>query len=1139
MFQKDRKEAGYISESCEIAKAFEMVKGRSIKDRDGDFDENFDFSEVDEGINKKHDFSKFDDDLEIIDAKYYIEKPCKTDTRVISNSKDKLEIPGVSIGRRRSKSVKRKPTKAQNFVATRKHKSDSSLTSTAENRRRDRTKGKQLESVMESETESHQLAQQLEKCANSPPTKKKKQRRKSKKERTKSYISNKTLSTTNLTTLSQTRTTEKAGFTTDTTTDGRYGTEHDVGTSIMTSENYMTGLTTDTTETTYDSRLAASNTHTETCTDTMTTETYTQTDTETDTATQTEPEYTDATTDTECLTESYRYNPGNGFESNNSSQFVTQYTSPSNKPTTGESHTVTEQSYTDDTSYRTPPSERTYTKEYSSLTRSSRQSDQTECTEITQTASQDSTVLKKYSTNEDDTEVSIRVSDESHRYTDENSMYSGTARTHVTNERSGYDSQTFTEQQSGHRTYSEHTKSYRDSQQYTDQYTRSKSNDLTPSMEKSYDGPSRRYSSEMEPSQMSYRTESENVKYSDDPSKYTDTQRTEESYRSDDQGTDRTAEYSNNRTYQSDAQHTGEYSNYRSGHSDDQITDRTITHRTEESYRSDDQGTDRTMEYSNSRSYRSDDQHTDRTVEYSKSYRSSNPQSKSYRSNQPSQSYQSSHRHSNGTYRGGATESDRSKDSKTTDQTQSYQSSHRKSNGTYRGGTTESDIRSSGKTKSYQSKRSYTDSNRSGNKYSDQQQYLSPSYRSDRTRSHSDRSSRSARTETNRTLSDSQCSEQYSNRTKTYSKTQSSKRPSYNQSEYRTPESYQSKQPYSGTEDSRLESIPTIKYSDYSDDVIRTPSNRISDRDLSDPISKPFSEDESKDKPASICPRSTSFHDTRSKFSPNAQPRASMPSQDLSRTVSHGGQRYRSGVYPASVPKKSSKHVSQTFRDELEEMLSDNPSRYSSVAATPKRHATNMSSVKPASHITGIPPDTKKSSTTSAYKRRRVPRSPPDSKLSYAELRDKFKQNGPLAPRKTSIGGRTPAGSRVGLYMNKPGAIKSKSSHDSRTTAGIPSIPVQSNSFHQGQTKSYIFSSFDQNTSVFTSNEKIVSGNSDTDRLSTLNSQNNVDSSPYSSSMKTSSMSNQNNNSSYSTSDNRATRRRTTTGSKRSSMVDT
>ena len=41
MFQKDQKEAGYISESCEIAKAFEMVKGRSIKDRDCDFDETF------------------------------------------------------------------------------------------------------------------------------------------------------------------------------------------------------------------------------------------------------------------------------------------------------------------------------------------------------------------------------------------------------------------------------------------------------------------------------------------------------------------------------------------------------------------------------------------------------------------------------------------------------------------------------------------------------------------------------------------------------------------------------------------------------------------------------------------------------------------------------------------------------------------------------------------------------------------------------------------------------------------------------------------------------------------------------------------------------------------------------------------
>lgn len=38
IFKKDQKEAGYISEGCEIAKVFQKVKGRSIKERDVDVD---------------------------------------------------------------------------------------------------------------------------------------------------------------------------------------------------------------------------------------------------------------------------------------------------------------------------------------------------------------------------------------------------------------------------------------------------------------------------------------------------------------------------------------------------------------------------------------------------------------------------------------------------------------------------------------------------------------------------------------------------------------------------------------------------------------------------------------------------------------------------------------------------------------------------------------------------------------------------------------------------------------------------------------------------------------------------------------------------------------------------------------------
>jgi hypothetical protein len=46
IFKKDQKEAGYISEGCEIAMVFQKVKGRSIKERDVDVDS------IPEGNNK-------------------------------------------------------------------------------------------------------------------------------------------------------------------------------------------------------------------------------------------------------------------------------------------------------------------------------------------------------------------------------------------------------------------------------------------------------------------------------------------------------------------------------------------------------------------------------------------------------------------------------------------------------------------------------------------------------------------------------------------------------------------------------------------------------------------------------------------------------------------------------------------------------------------------------------------------------------------------------------------------------------------------------------------------------------------------------------------------------------------------------
>ena len=74
MFQKEQKEAGYISESCEIAKAFELVKGRSIKDRDCDFDETFDFTgEREKMKNEELQKTALENDILIIDEKDWIQ----------------------------------------------------------------------------------------------------------------------------------------------------------------------------------------------------------------------------------------------------------------------------------------------------------------------------------------------------------------------------------------------------------------------------------------------------------------------------------------------------------------------------------------------------------------------------------------------------------------------------------------------------------------------------------------------------------------------------------------------------------------------------------------------------------------------------------------------------------------------------------------------------------------------------------------------------------------------------------------------------------------------------------------------------------------------------------------------------------
>ncbi|CAG5094386.1 Oidioi.mRNA.OKI2018_I69.XSR.g13509.t2.cds [Oikopleura dioica] len=301
IFKKDQKEAGYISESCEIAKAFEKVKGRSIKERDVDVDS----IPEEEG----------NDDVVMDSA------PC-SDVQMIVEKETKKETSKKKTSKHANKNIAEKVKNAKKWLA--KAKSDSLLVTDSESeyRRRNREKGKMLP--------------RMEDLSEVEGVKPKVQRRKSVKERNKKASKNSNSSLTNsATTQSQTRTLLKTKkndtsadihtsvldsttgkTTTDPTTLSTHGTT-DTGTTRTTSwtgndQSFFSGTETGTgTKTGTTLTITASTTMTSSRTDLMTsssmtrtTETFTQTETETETEATTQRSR-DETSETETRTHSF------------------------------------------------------------------------------------------------------------------------------------------------------------------------------------------------------------------------------------------------------------------------------------------------------------------------------------------------------------------------------------------------------------------------------------------------------------------------------------------------------------------------------------------------------------------------------------------------------------------------------------------------------------------------------------------------------------------------------------------------------------------------------------------------------------------------------------------------------------------
>ena len=152
MYKKDI-DPGYISESCEIAKAFERVKGKSIKDRDMDDIEEIPFEPAGGATAGPTGF---------LPVKTTNVADCPTHDEVRDSVFDSAvdTVPGATGGthkrkvrRRRSKMISESSTKERSKrKSMRKHKSDSSISLAHESSRRSHEKST-LESLLESESE--------------------------------------------------------------------------------------------------------------------------------------------------------------------------------------------------------------------------------------------------------------------------------------------------------------------------------------------------------------------------------------------------------------------------------------------------------------------------------------------------------------------------------------------------------------------------------------------------------------------------------------------------------------------------------------------------------------------------------------------------------------------------------------------------------------------------------------------------------------------------------------------------------------------------------------------------------------------------------------------------------------------------
>ena len=710
-----------------------------------------------------------------------------------------------------------------------------------------------------------------------------------------------------------------------------------------------------------------------------TTDSYTQTDTETETeietGTQTDTELTDAQTDTECLTESYQVTGKNSrFGSSGESEFVTRYASPRDKNTdytteTGTSRLSIDKSYTDDYS-RTFQLSDTGGETGNSRKSSRKVSDSSvdpSYSQNTGTYSNENTVVKKYSTNDDDTEAySMSQSDrtfESNRTfrTSNDTIVTVKSNTYSKN----YSSQSRSDK-SSRRSY-DVTESY---QSQSKSYSGTEKLDQSGSDREKYDSYSKSQSYSYD--QYGNYDESQSRNYdSHDHSRTNDDSYTGSNYEA---SVRKSGSYdqSNSDSQRNDQSYTDSQMNDQSDYTENDQASYSGQSKSSESVRTEiDYSLKGLRPDSHMRSGSRDSPESSRlsdpeTSVYERS-RSRTPPAVSKTSNYSDSRYSRSSKSPTDYDSSQINENSRLSPDSRSDYTRTNSMSH---TGTEK--FTGSNKRSG----------SYSGSSRTNTHSRDRKYHKSvsgtgsDSYYGKKGTAESDG-------EKNRTGSDSyrqetgsnpQCSDQYS---ENYRRTGSnhntgfkSRLPSYDsKSQYEeisNTYSNNSTLEYSKTDTknyttetySHHSSVPKIEYTDCSEsnyDVSKSEKSR---------------------KASEICPKSSSFHSLRSKFSPiekEAENRASIRSQrystqpkpsdkisvSMSRSVSHGGRmshrqtgstgsgRFRGGVYPGNVDqnenrlsvkssrnssvknnevrksKSTTSRVSEDFKEELEELLSD------------------------------------------------------------------------------------------------------------------------------------------------------------------------------------------------------------------------